>query len=341
LPENFHFQDSSKFTLVALHVHTTIGTEFQLADGTWVLPGVPVPDMGVWTHWIGSIRAEQLRRANLILLAQKLSDNPMVVDDVHQSLSEGLSYLFYLLHLKSGIDSAGGADSLWGYNDGEGPVIRHMSRMPTFYQSRGCQRRPLTQSWIENSIDLRTGLRSIQAQKETDNILFKRFFRGLNTLFKALKERDGQDRHHQFVRSIEGLILPDTGQTKKQFVRRCQTFAGNSNATLNILREAFEMRSDTEHLQDWERAVQHHPADQRENICLQRMRQLEKLACDAYKRLLSDHNLSQHFRTDAQIAAFWNLQDSQREALWGAPLDITQERLVQNYDSAGRAMPTP
>jgi hypothetical protein len=259
MPENFHFQDSSKFALVALFVHTTIETEFQLPDGTWVLPGVPVPDMGVWTQWIGSIRAQQLRRANLILLAQEPSGNPMVVDDVHQRLSDGLSYLFYLLHLESGIDSSGAADSLWGYNAGEGPVIRHMSRMPTFYQSRGSQRRPITRSWIENSLAFRTGLRAIQAQQETDNTLFKRFFRGMNTLFKGLKERDGQDRHHQFVRSIEGLILPDTGQTKRQFVRRCQTFAGNSNATLDILREAFDMRSDTEHLQDWERAVRHHP----------------------------------------------------------------------------------
>jgi hypothetical protein len=71
------------------------------------------------------------------------------------------------------------------------------------------------------------------------------------------------------------------------------------------------------------------------------MRQLEKLACDAYIRLLRDHNLSQHFRTDTQIAAFWNFQYLQRQALWGAPLDITQERLVQNYDSSGRAMQTP
>lgn len=38
-------------------------------------------------------------------------------------------------------------------------------------------------------------------------------------------EKTGQDRLHQVVRSLEALLLPDIGKTRKQFVQRCHTFA--------------------------------------------------------------------------------------------------------------------
>jgi hypothetical protein len=166
---------------------------------------------------------------------------------------------------------------------------------------------------------------------------FQRTIRGLNTLFKGLKEI-GQDRLHQFVRSLEALILPDIGKTEKQFAHRCQTFARASDDTRDLLLEAFAMRSDTEHLHSWDEAVQNYPVDQREDVCWQRTRQIEHLACDAYSRLLRDAVLREHFRTDAATAAFWKMPDHQRHALWSKPLDITQEPLVQNYNGWGRAI---
>jgi hypothetical protein len=34
-----------------------------------------------------------------------------------------------------------------------------------------------------------------------------------------------------------------------------------------LLRGAFDVRSDTEHLHAWDKAVQNYPADQREDVC--------------------------------------------------------------------------
>jgi hypothetical protein len=87
----------------------------------------------------------------------------------------------------------------------------------------------------------------------------------------------------------------------------------------------------------WDDAVQSYPPDQREDICWQRTRQIEHLACDAYSRLLRDAALQHHFRTDATIAAFWKMPDDQRHKLWGKPLDIATEPLIQKYDQWGRA----
>ena len=97
------------------------------------------------------------------------------------------------------------------------------------------------------------------------------------------------------------------------------------------------MRSVTEHLQEWDKAVQDYPADQREHVCWHRTRQIEQLACDAYSRLLRDATLREHFRTNATIAAFWKLPDDQSRSIWGKPLDIAREPLVQKYDQWERA----
>ena len=56
------------------------------------------------------------------------------------------------------------------------------------------------------------------------------------------------------------------------------------------------MRSDTEHLHAWDKAVQNYPADQREDMRWQRTQHMEHLACDAYSRLLHDAALREHFR---------------------------------------------
>ena len=116
---------------------------------------------------------------------------------------------------------------------------------------------------------------------ESNNTQFTRLIRGLNTLFKGLKEETGQDRLHRFVRALEALILPKSGETRKNFVHRCQTFARAGDDTRTLLGEIYDMRSATEHLHPWDKAVQSYPPDQREAVGWQRTRQIEHLACDA------------------------------------------------------------
>lgn len=335
-PVDYQFQNNSKFALLTVNnVYTELPpAKFQLSDGTWVMPGVPVPDLGIWKEWIGSIRMERLRRANLVLFVEEPSDNPDIAGDAqHQRMDRDLHIFFSMLHLRTGIECAEGADLLCGSSQNGVPGIRLMSQMPTFYQSKGWQPAPITKAWLEDGLVLRGGV----AAMEADSSQFRRVIRGLNTLFTGLKQT-GQDRLHQFVRSLEALILPDIGKTERQFAHRCQTFARAGDDTRTLLLEAFDMRSDTEHLNPWDNAVQSYPEDEREDVCWHRTRQIEHLACDAYSRLLRDAALREHFRTEATIVAFWKLLDDQRRTLWAKPLDMTKEPLVQKYDQWERAI---
>jgi hypothetical protein len=156
-------------------------------------------------------------------------------------------------------------------------------------------------------------------------------------LFSGLRET-GPERLHQLVRSLEALILPDTGKTKNQFVHRCQTFALSGAGAQLALQEIFDMRSDTEHLQEWNRTMQNYPAAEREDVCWQRTRQAERLACFAYLRMRLDAAVQAHFRTDDTLAQFWKLPDDKRRAIWGKPVDIAKEPRHTSYDQWGRAV---
>jgi hypothetical protein len=94
-------------------------------------------------EWIGSIQIERLEQANLVLFVEEPSGNPEILDAVHQRLGNDLSRLFYLMHLRNGIE-CDGADVLCGSSEQGVPGIWQMSQLPTFYQSQGYRRAPIT-----------------------------------------------------------------------------------------------------------------------------------------------------------------------------------------------------
>ena len=290
---------------------------------------LPISDVGNWEEWLGSSRLGRLNQANLVLLAEEPSEDYGSLDDVHERLARDLSRLFYMLHLHVGIEIVDRWDLVCGTSWFGVPQIVEPDKMSefyrSFYRSSGCVATPITNDWLEDSVVLREGFSALQ----TDKTKFRRVLRGLTVLLKGLREPIGQDRIHQFVRSLEALILPDKGSTRRQFMDRCQTFARPGNATRDVLREAFDARSDTEHLNPWHETFRHHPPDDREDAGWQRTRQVEQLAWDSYSRLLRDPDLRAYFRTDDDITAFWRLENHQRREIWGAPLDITQEPLVK------------
>jgi hypothetical protein len=53
-----------------------------------------------------------------------------------------------------------------------------------------------------------------------------RLFRILHLYLEARAIQDNMDRLHQYCRCIDGLIVPDTGKTRKQFKSRTELFIG-------------------------------------------------------------------------------------------------------------------
>ncbi|MBU6482073.1 MAG: hypothetical protein KGS09_16175 [Nitrospirae bacterium] len=114
---------------------------------------------------------------------------------------------------------------------------------------------------------------------------YDRLKRGLRALIRGMKERNAEDRLHEFVRALEALIKPEISKTKRQFVHRCQTFAVASQDSKNILDECYEIQNTVEHMHPWENALLRRAPKDRQSIALQRLRQIESLALTVYQRI--------------------------------------------------------
>jgi hypothetical protein len=324
------FNDQSAFVLLAIVNVFADVMDSRLSDGTSVLPRMPV-DLGVWSQWIGSITADRLRQANVIFLREEHPETRAAAQ-IQQHFDKELTQLFYMLQL-SGVIEYDSAYLLTGVVHDGAPQIQQISDFHTFYPSKGYSRTPITMARLTQAASLRQGLQSIDAPPPR----FARVIRGFHTLLNGLTRDKGQDRLHQFVRSLEALILPRAGETKKQFIHRCQTFARPSPVAELVLSEAFDMRSDTEHLHDWNRALQAYPTTERDNIAWHRTRQMEALATSAYSRILLNPALRASFESETDQQHFWKQAEGVRRATWGESLDLTAIPLVTRYDDWNRA----
>jgi hypothetical protein len=156
---------------------------------------------------------------------------------------------------------------------------------------------------------------------ESQDGSFERVKRGIAAWVRAAKEQEYYNRLHEFVRSIEALIRPAKSKTEKQFVERCKTLADDSSET--IARELFVLRSAVEHLNEAECELANISPSKRKSHVRLRARQAEFLAGQSYIRVLSNSQLLEKFCSDDSIDDFWKLRDSERQALWGSPINIS------------------
>ncbi len=314
--------EESKFALIAVENAyiqlSSKGPPVQLSDGTWVLKQIPVEIDKGWKEWIGSLRYNEFEKANLVLIRAQRSQKPEILDAHHEKLGKQLILLFNAMHL-GGVLSYRTSSLILGSHRGTGFEIRQMAKLPMFYHTKGYRRSRLTAKRIGKAAFVRRSMQEIEVVADS----FIRLTRGWNVLMSGLQMNMGEERIHQFVRALEALISPDIGKTKKQFIRRCQTFTtANPNNDL-ILGEAFDLRSTCEHLNDWKSALARYPENERENVAFLRTRQMEKLACFAYSRILENRSIRNHFSSDVTIGSFWQEQDTKRMKMWGSQLDLT------------------
>jgi hypothetical protein len=315
-------EDKSKFSLIAVkdaYTDFPNSEDFitELSDGTRVLSKVPLEIDKGWQKWIGSLRYEEFEKANLVFVYSEKSDNPEILDATHNRLSNKLIQLFNILQLDDVLEYQVSNLIIGSYYDNRFE-IRQMAKLPQFFWSKGYSPQPLVQNRIERAILLREGLNQIDSIADS----FDRVIRGWNILIDGLQKNSGEERIHQFVRSLEALILPDVGKTKKQFIHRCQTFTSSNPDNSKILKEAFELRSMCEHLNDWKPVLDSYPEDTREKIAYLRTRQMEKLACFVYSKILENVLVRTNFITENAMQAFWKMQEEKRIEIWGDQIDL-------------------
>jgi len=343
IAEQRALEPNCKFAVLALHnVRVDTPPFVILPDGTRVLKDFPFLLDDYWKDWLGTIQFKRLEACNLFLVRTATNgwqEGHLEVSggEIDQKLQHDVGSLFAMLRLLGTIEYES-AFMLAGYVQNARPTCRHFATTERFDITRGCL------PWVIREKDL---CAAVKLYRSYAVLLAKfperwRLGRGCHTLKVALEQYYASDRLHGFVRALEALILPDPGATEKQFVSRCVLFAGPKSADADIraaLREAYKMRCDVEHVHDWDRSLQAHPLAERENVALWRTRQMEELACSAYRRILSDADIQPHFYNDVTIKDFWNKPDDEVRAIFDQACDISRLKIVNKYNS-GRAHPS-
>lgn len=339
---NARIPSDCKFAFLALtNVRADIPNPgITLPDGTEVLTQLPIELDSQWQSWLG-IQASQISGANLVLVRTATAgfapEHLAVSDNANLDLAKRIENIFTMLRLL-GTTEYESAFLIIGHAHQGHPVCQNLSKFERLEITRGCLPWVIREEHLLKAVNLSQAKASLPATSgDARNV---RLFRGWWALTIALQQFYASDRVHGFVRALEALIYPEVGSTERQFIHRCSLFAAPSAAkdkARQALEEAYKMRCDVEHVHQWDRSLGTYPLSEREDIAYWRTRQMESLACLAYAKVFADNGLHRHFLADATLDQFWRKPEHEIRLALGTVCDITDLKIVRNYDGWGRA----
>lgn len=303
-----------KYALIAMDmsVSSTSYGIAQLNDELWVVincPPITFPDH--WQQWIGSVRVDNMRNTNLTLLTKLPSPNPTILDQENEDLKRKVERYYYGLLLTGRMVSRGTPLLLTGAHNGQEVDVRQQSDLKVLPQFVGMPPDLVTPMHMDKAAALGKGLGEMEARGK-----FQRFFRVLKIYAGARSMTDALDQIHQFCRCIEGLIVPEVGQTARQFKSRTELFIGPGHH--DLMGSLFDFRSAVEHLN----VHLYVRRDRAQRVDLLRSVAIaEGIARHCIAHIISEPTLWPHFENDNALASFWHLRFSDRASLWGDPID--------------------
>jgi len=311
-----------------------------LADGTQVLTRFPIELNSEWQSWLG-IEASHVSDANLVFARTATKgfapETLTISDDGSWVLAKQAENLLSMLRLLGTIEYER-SFLVMGYIQSGQAVCQQFAKLGQYDSTRGCLPWMIREEHLATAADLSRAKSTLLARFPDARKV--RIFRGWFALTSALQQLYASDRIHGFARALEALIYPEISRTERQFVHRCSLFAApntKKGTAQEALQEAYRMRSDVEHLHEWDRSLATYGVSDREDIAYWRTRQMESLACMAYAKIFRDIALQQHFFTDTAIGQFWGKPEHEIRSAFGVVCDITELKVVKSYDSWGRA----
>jgi hypothetical protein len=289
--------------------------EIEIAPKVWATIGLPVLPGEHWERWLGEVAFRGFDTALVLTVISQQPEPGLIVNHELRQKLDNLSVGVLL----QGAPRSGESFYIAGANESGVPDARHFGRTRIFYPTEGMKPLVIGRTELDRAVDLASKLETINVEGED----WRRVRRGIDALMKGSSEPTFQDaRLHDFVRCLEGLILPEQGNTRKQFIHRAQTFAVANEAAREMLGQIYDIRSQVEHLHHPLDPLPGEPKENRKALLFKRARQADALARFAVRHLLESETLTAAFKTDENIDAFWHEPDGERINHWGERLDL-------------------
>ena len=230
-------QKSHKFALIAFQNAsiTPLPTPLNFAYGMSVYSGLPFSLPTHWERWLGTLKSGALQESNLILLVTAPSEAPKVLDQENRALERKVTAFLYAL-LMGGVPHLEEGMLLSGANDKGDLRVRSVTQLDHYLRPAHVPPKTITIEDLTHGDRVAGSLLRVLDQSGG----FKRLRRGVAAWRRGIIEERPQDRLHQFVRSLEALIMPDIGKTKAQFTHRTQLLAKGKNLRA-VLQQLFDI----------------------------------------------------------------------------------------------------
>ena len=287
----------------------------QLTPSHWVFGNTRFEVPTHWREWLGTIRIEEIEACDLFLLTKLKSKTPGVLDGENNSLQRRVQHFYAGLLLASPFAPAHKPVMVSGTCQNSEVDVRSYAELQLPIPFLFKMYPPLLLSEIQLAADLAEKIETI----ENTNFPGRRwrFFRTLSLYGEARAIREVVDRVHQYCRCIEGLLVPDTGQTKSQFRSRTELFIGPQHH--GLMGDIFDIRSAVEHLHE-NRYLEKFDRETRLDLA-RKEAIVEYIARSSLVRIIQNENLWSHFMNTPALQLIWNLDRPKRERLWGYPID--------------------
>lgn len=306
---------NEKFALVGIHLPIDDGLNATCLPGDF--QAIPRPFFKLpkrWEGWLGSIRAEEVRKYSLCILKRSASVTPSILDGESNALQYQLQLWYYGLLLAGKIPEYSDPILVIGGRPDSKTDIRRISTLDRSASTIVDDHSPISLEILFRAANISLRL---QALNKPSGVGYWRLFRCLHLFRMARANNDVLDRIHQFARCIEGLIDPAQGKTKQQFKHRTELFVGPSQH--DFMGRLYEVRSDIEHLHENKHLEQFDRASRIELAILESASEL--VARTSLERIILSPTLAANFANEASLASFWAKRPDERRAVWGHFID--------------------
>lgn len=308
-----------KYATLALHIERLklqFSDPLQLDANLFATRELPLAMPDHWKTWLGTLRVDELRRANLFLFAHAPSTAPESLNEENKQLAALIHRLYFGLLIAAPYLAHEEGTLMTGVHHNGEVDVREVQPYDRVFLPAGCHGAALDDSLLQEAKRIADGIANLQGTNE-----HSRAWRIIHAFYAALKSGQFGARLHQFVRCVEGFVLPDIGKTKRQMINRASLFLGAGHGQL--VGTLFDVRSAVEHLHDPYSAVTAANASEAELALAEVTYKAEALARHCLQRLFTTAGLWPHFKDDAALRAFWSLGSAQRAAVWGKPMDVS------------------
>ena len=313
----FHLDLNEKYAFISINgrgMESSLPDELQIESDLWICRKFPfvIPDH--WKEWMGEFFYDDVMESNLFLVAKCAAVNLESLDAINKKLTDKVYSLYWGILFADAFRCKGTPYQITGERSENGISIRQIVPLPEIFFTNGIHVCELTHDSAINAQRLAAVFPELSNQSR-----YLRFFRVLNSFYRALQSNEVHDRLHQFVRCIEGFMLPEIGATRRQFVSRSSLFISPFNS--DLIGEIYDIRCDVEHMHSPIKSIR---AANKGEILENRTIISEHIARYCVQRFLLNRALWVHFEEDERIRSFWSLPADDQRSIWGSPFDLSQ-----------------